>query len=62
MVPSKVWKIESKELLEVLESDPSSGMRFFRRLAEALGQRFINCCIMGAESPEETGSHSAIAV
>jgi len=52
LAPTKVWKMESQRLIEILENHPTSGLRFFRRLAEALGQRFVNCCIQGVRPPE----------
>jgi CRP-like cAMP-binding protein len=42
MAPTKVIRIERKKLNAAFEKDPTSGMIFFRRLAEIVGQRLIH--------------------
>jgi CRP-like cAMP-binding protein len=43
IVPSKLIKIEKEKLNKIFEKDPASGLIFFKRLAEIVGQRLINC-------------------
>jgi CRP-like cAMP-binding protein len=43
LLPVKVVKIEGHGLNQILEKDPLSGLRFFRRLASLIGQRLVNC-------------------
>lgn len=41
LAPSKVIKLEKNQLNRVFESDPSSGMLFFKRLAGIIGERLM---------------------
>ena len=41
VVPSKVLRIEHKEIQDVLEDYPASGLIFFKRLAKVLGERLF---------------------
>jgi CRP-like cAMP-binding protein len=42
MVETKLLRIDRVEFQRIVENDPSNGMIFFRRLAEAVGERLIN--------------------
>lgn len=42
VLPVQAVRFESGELLRILEADPLSGLLFFRRLSEIIGQRLIN--------------------
>ena len=39
--PVKVLKFKRDRLVEMLENDPVSGMKFYRRLAELIGRRLV---------------------
>jgi len=39
--PTTVFRIPASALTAILESDPASGMKFFRRLARHIGSRLI---------------------
>lgn len=43
IVPVRVTKIEKNALLQLLETDPVSGLTFFRNLSKVIGQRLVNC-------------------
>lgn len=42
VLPVQAVRFERRDLLRVLEADPPSGMLFYRRLSEIIGQRLIN--------------------
>jgi CRP-like cAMP-binding protein len=42
VLPVRIVRFESGGLLRILEADPPSGLLFFRRLSELIGQRLIN--------------------
>ena len=41
LVPVRVLKILNAELARILENDPSSGISFYRRLAQLIGRRLV---------------------
>jgi CRP-like cAMP-binding protein len=42
VLPVRTIRFEGGDLLRILEADPPSGLLFFRRLSEIIGQRLIN--------------------
>jgi CRP-like cAMP-binding protein len=42
VLPVHAARFESGDLLRILEEDPPSGLLFFRRLSQIIGQRLIN--------------------
>jgi CRP-like cAMP-binding protein len=42
VLPVRAVRFENGTLLRILESDPPSGLLFFRHLSELIGQRLIN--------------------
>ncbi len=42
VLPVRTLRLGSEKLHRILEADPSSGLIFYRRLSELIGQRLIN--------------------
>jgi CRP/FNR family cyclic AMP-dependent transcriptional regulator len=42
LVPCLLQKIDKEELLSIFVKDPASGLQFYRRLANLLGQRLVD--------------------
>jgi len=42
VIPSRVIKIDKKQLYEVLKKDPANGLIFYRNFAEIIGGRFLD--------------------
>ena len=42
VLPVRTVRFERRALLRILEADPPSGLLFYRRLSELIGQRLIN--------------------
>ena len=42
LVPCRLQKIDKEELLRIFNEDPTSGLQFYRRLANLLGQRLVD--------------------
>lgn len=42
VLPARSLRLGSEKLHRILEADPSSGLIFYRRLSELIGQRLIN--------------------
>jgi CRP-like cAMP-binding protein len=42
VLPVRALRLQREKLVEVLDSDPPSGLHFYRRLSELIGQRLIN--------------------
>ena len=58
MSPTKLLKFEKEKLQAVLEKDTASGLLFFKRLAELLGNRLLNSYAMISSAALEEGSRS----
>ena len=46
MTPTKVLRFNKANVLQILEKDPASGLVFFKRLADILGNRLLNSYTM----------------